>query len=159
MADGDYFFSHPYYMNDVAHEEFGMYDYTSITTLCNWIGYLWRGIQHQLIYRPERIHVMHHRTTQSQKQEAEKTAKRSQIVKVQRQITILLDDEDIVEISSGNSHQITLSLWSVSGHWRTYKSGKRIWISPYYKGKDREKQDAEFSPKEYRFIEEDINHV
>lgn len=155
MADGDYFFSHPYSMSFVAHEEFGMYDYTSITTLCNWLGYLWRGIQHQLIYRPEKIHVMHHRTSQNERQEARKTTSRSHVVKVQRQITILLDDEDSVEISSKGSHQITLSLWSVSGHWRTLKSGKRIWIAPYYKGKDRDKEASEITPKEYRFLKED----
>lgn len=38
--------------------------------------------------------------------------------------------------------------WGVMGHWRTYKSGKAIWIEPYRKGKERNNPNA-YSPKNY----------
>lgn len=38
--------------------------------------------------------------------------------------------------------------WGVMGHWRTYKSGKCIWIEPYKKGKHRNTPGA-YSPKQY----------
>ena len=36
--------------------------------------------------------------------------------------------------------------WRVRGHWRKYKSGKKVWINGYSKGKGRDTQDK----KEYR---------
>lgn len=36
-------------------------------------------------------------------------------------------------------HNITCNLWEVGGHLRKYKSGKTIYIKPYKKGKDRDK--------------------
>ena len=34
---------------------------------------------------------------------------------------------------------ITCPCWSVRGHYRHYKSGKTVWVSPYTKGKERGK--------------------
>lgn len=34
-------------------------------------------------------------------------------------------------------HNMTCPAWGVRGHYRTYKSGKKVWIEPYSKGKDR----------------------
>jgi len=161
MADGDYFFSMPCYMNATAYDDYGLYDYTSITTLCNWLGYLWRGIQDQFINRPERIGFYHHRIKQStERVPAESHTNKARVAKVQRIITIFLDEDDEIEITAGSDpRKINLSLWSVAGHWRVTKSGKRVWIAPYYKGKDRDKQDAQLQAKEYRFLEEVIKNA
>ena len=43
--------------------------------------------------------------------------------------------------------------WGVIGHWRTYKSGKKVWIEPYRKGRERNNPTA-YSPKEYQLIKE-----
>jgi hypothetical protein len=158
MVDGEFFFSFPHFLNDLSGIE--LYDYESITSICNWLGYLWRGIQHLIINRPELIRIRHHRNSREERDLLKKKgSKTHRVVKVQRIITILLDENDEVEIRHIGSNQITLSVWSVSGHWRTLRSGNRIWISPYYKGKDREKQTVEFHSKEYRFVEEVINHA
>lgn len=158
MADGDYFFTYPHYMNFRAHEEFGLYDYTSITTLCNWLGYFWRGIQNQFINRPEHIQYYHRRLKDNDEDSAckSKPSKRH-VAKVQRVITICLDEEDAAVIPTGK--HIDLPLWSVAGHWRVTKTGKRVWVKPYYKGKDRDKRDAVFSAKEYRFEKEAVDHA
>ncbi|MBQ8622677.1 MAG: hypothetical protein IJ422_10260 [Oscillospiraceae bacterium] len=43
--------------------------------------------------------------------------------------------------------------WGVAGHWRTYKkSGKKVWIEPYRKGKLRN-SPAAYQPKEYEITE------
>ena len=34
-------------------------------------------------------------------------------------------------------HNMTCPAWGVRGHYRTYKNGKKVWIAPYSKGKDR----------------------
>lgn len=36
-------------------------------------------------------------------------------------------------------HKITCNLWEVGGHLRRYKNGKVVYIRPYKKGKDRDK--------------------
>lgn len=162
MADGDYFFTFPHGMSVFAHEDFGLYDYTSITAFCNWLGYFWRGIQNQFINRPEHIRFSHHRNKNANADADvyhDNNAPKMRVAKVQRVITIFLDEEDDLEISAANRHEITLSLWSVAGHWRVTKSGKRVWIAPYYKGKDRNKQNAAFGAKEYRFDEEVCNNA
>lgn len=41
--------------------------------------------------------------------------------------------------------------WGVIGHWRDYKSGKRVWISPYRKGKERNRPEC-YQAKEYEFM-------
>ena len=43
-----------------------------------------------------------------------------------------------------NKHHFTCEAWQVKGHFRTYKSGKKVWIKPFQKGKGKIKD------KEYR---------
>lgn len=43
--------------------------------------------------------------------------------------------------SSDDTHAIRCPYWTVRGHYRTYKSGKKIWIEPYAKGKERGNPD------------------
>lgn len=46
--------------------------------------------------------------------------------------------------------KITCPCWGVAGHWRTYKkSGKKVWIDPYRKGKLRH-DPAAYQPKNYQ---------
>lgn len=52
------------------------------------------------------------------------------------------------------SHNITCPCWGVAGHWRNYKSGKRVWIEPYRKGRER-RNPAAYKPKEYELPKED----
>ena len=52
--------------------------------------------------------------------------------------------------------EMTCPCWGVIGHWRNYRSGKRVWISPYRKGKQRH-DPAAYSSKEYKM--EEIQHA
>lgn len=36
------------------------------------------------------------------------------------------------------TYERTMESWSVKGHWRTYATGKKVWINAYHKGIDRE---------------------
>lgn len=42
-------------------------------------------------------------------------------------------------IKSSENHKITCPCWSVRGHYRTYKSGKKVFVKPFEKGKERGK--------------------
>lgn len=44
--------------------------------------------------------------------------------------------------------EIKCPCWGVMGHYRTYKSGKRVWVNPYKKGKERNNPNA-YVAKEY----------
>jgi len=129
-----------------------LYDDVSLTKTVHWLMCLWNGIQYELIHRPEFIKVKHKRLSNDEiKKAAGKTARHSQVVKVQRIITIMDDGSKPISISNGH-RTITVPVWGVSGHWRMCKSGKRVWISPYLKGKQRDDTET-YSKKEYRFID------
>ena len=57
-------------------------------------------------------------------------------------------DEHNVE----EGRKIACPYWTVSGHYRTLKSGKTIWIEPYAKGKDRNNPERNV-PKTYNILE------
>lgn len=129
------------------------YDYDTITTLSHWLGYLWRGIQYRMSNRPELIKIKNdYLGNEMTEKRIQKTDGGNRIAKVQRIITIITDEDDPVTVEH-DKHQMTLSVWGVAGHWRTYQSGKRIWIKPYKKGRERENPSL-YCPKEYRFTEE-----
>lgn len=47
-----------------------------------------------------------------------------------------------------NHNIITCPCWSVRGHYRTYKSGKKVFVRPFQKGKERGKT----APKEHIYV-------
>lgn len=49
--------------------------------------------------------------------------------------------------------EISCPCWGVIGHWRNCKSGKKVWVRPYRKGRERD-NPAAYSPKEYQFAGE-----
>ena len=55
--------------------------------------------------------------------------------------------EKIYEKKNGKYTRRTL-VWHVIGHYRTYKSGKKIWIAPYWKGTLRETKRGETIKRE-----------
>lgn len=59
----------------------------------------------------------------------------------------VINAEDIKP--NGGKHEITCPAWGVAGHWRTYKkTGKKVWIAPYKKGKQRDNPDM-YKSKDY----------
>ena len=67
-------------------------------------------------------------------------------VKIVKYIDI--NSEDVDRLSEHSKREITCPAWGVAGHYRTYKSGKKIWIAPYKKGKYRDNPDM-YKPKDY----------
>lgn len=81
----------------------------------------------------------------------EKTAEPLRTVEVIHKIH---EESDSVE-DEGNtedSRKIACPYWTVRGHYRTLKSGKRIWIEPYAKGSDRNNPKRNV-PKTYTILE------
>lgn len=69
---------------------------------------------------------------------------------------LYIDDVKMNEIgicTEQTKHKYTKPIWWVMGHYRTYKSGKRVFIQGYWKGALRELKNAE--PREREIIEGD----
>lgn len=79
-----------------------------------------------------------------------KQVRKTRFIKVVR-----ITDDTVNSVLTGRHHEITCPCWGVAGHWRTYKkTGKRVWIGPYRKGKKRNDPDA-YESKEYQIPKED----
>jgi hypothetical protein len=50
-------------------------------------------------------------------------------------------------MSKHKKHIITCEHWSVKGHYRHYKNGKVVWISPHERGKNK---DTKIQNKVYK---------
>ena len=138
--------------NGVWDEKYGLfYDndkYAEMTM--QYLDWIWDYINLYLIFtnKPE---LMTLRTrsvavvpVDGEKIQHNKKNKRNK-VKIVKYIDINTDDIR----SSGGKHNITCPSWGVVGHWRTYKkTGKKIWIAPYKKGKQRDNMDM-YKPKDY----------
>lgn len=56
----------------------------------------------------------------------------------------VISEEKVKRVSEANSHNTRHALlWHVIGHWRTYKSGKKVFIQPYWKGVLRDTKTVE----------------
>lgn len=71
--------------------------------------------------------------------------------RVVKMVKVLRIDQGKVEKLVKAHREIMCPCWGVIGHWRQYKSGKRVWIEPYRKGKQRKDPNA-YSAKEYRMV-------
>ena len=70
---------------------------------------------------------------------------------------ITIDDISDIEISrEKKAHHIKEPFWWVTGHWREYKSGKRIFIKGYWKGILRDAaEDIQSTPREREIVFEE----
>jgi hypothetical protein len=131
-----------------------IYDYESITSICDYLALVWNGIQHRIANRPEVVKTKARRIRCDSKVMKKKESPHEHIVKVERLITLAIDETEapVVEIPP-RIHEITARLWGVAGHYRTCTSEKRIWIKPHLKGKDR-LTGGEYCAKNYKFCKE-----
>ena len=63
------------------------------------------------------------------------------------EIVDYVNDNDLL-IKPSKNHKITCPCWSVRGHYRTYKSGKKVFVKPFNKGKERGKA----APKQHTYV-------
>lgn len=71
-----------------------------------------------------------------------KKKRKSVKLKTKKIYSISIDNEAIKR--DKRRYERKTAGWSVRGFWRTYKSGKRVWINPYLKGDKRN-----IEPKDY----------
>jgi len=62
---------------------------------------------------------------------------------------VIIHDGDVVTPKVKAHREILCPSWGVVGHWRTYKkTGKRVWVAPYRKGKQRDNPNI-YKAKDY----------
>lgn len=112
-------------------------------------------IQKALYDRPEVfVETRKQMTVDSQPTKKKRKGKgRRRIVKAVKVLRI--SQEEFADYTKAH-REMTCPCWGVIGHWRNYKSGKRVWISPYRKGKQRH-DPAAYSSKEYKM--EEVQHA
>lgn len=68
---------------------------------------------------------------------------------------ITIVPEELQRMTTPDVHRkINCPCWGVMGHWRTYRrTGKKVWIAPYAKGRERGKA-ASYHAKEYALVTE-----
>lgn len=100
------------------------------------------------IMTTERKRVEKQRTTQkaSPKKKHESKSENKSIYLLS-EIVDYVNDNGLLIKPSGN-HKITCPCWSVRGHYRTYKSGKKVFVKPFEKGKERGK----VAPKQHTYV-------
>lgn len=72
----------------------------------------------------------------SQSSKNKKNKKRNKTVKTVRNINItnahrIINSSRNVNNNERRSYERQVKSWTVHGHWRTYKSGKKVWIEPH----------------------------
>lgn len=110
------------------------YDYVrDMNTLSQMESLLYAGVQNIFLNRPEAIVSEDHPVSDTKavkKNGKYKEVKYTRIVKYYS-----LESEEV------RCHFIKCDCWGVAGHWRHYKSGKSVFISPYKKGINRDKKE------------------
>jgi len=84
----------------------------------------------------------------SSRHQKDSKKRRKRVVRLVKTIYIDCDTVEAVEKQSHEIRTIQCPCWGVIGHWRTYKSGKKVWIEPYKKGRERKNPSA-YKPKDY----------
>ena len=92
---------------------------------------------------------------QSKGRKGKKRRRDSHSTRFVRVVRIADDAADqVTACLAKRGRKLTCPCWGVAGHWRVYKkSGKRVWIEPYRKGRERN-NPAVYQPKNYIIPEE-----
>lgn len=140
----------PIFINE---EVLDYYDYDDMAKISYWLANFWLGIQYEMNNCPEEIRVIEQR--ESIENDEEDYKKRGNIVLVKKIIPIDEEGNEIKYVSTGMGRQYNMPAWRVRGHYRTLPDGRKIYISPHVKGKERDNVDFVVE-KEYRFVDDKI---
>ena len=77
------------------------------------------------------------RVVKIKKTKSKKKGHKSQTTVNRHYKIFTIKNKDEIRRSIAKHRKITCELWEVSGHYRTYKNGKTIFVRPYKKGKKR----------------------
>ncbi len=77
-------------------------------------------------------------SSQAKKKKNGKKQRRQKKITNKKTIYTIVVPDDIKELVRGRGgFQRHVESWTVRGHWRKYKNGKRVWIRPYTKGEGK----------------------
>lgn len=102
------------------------------------------AIQEMLIHKPTVFVESKPTTTHTVQTGNGSNSKKNKVHVVK---VIRLNAEELEKAIKGHK-EIKCPCWGVMGHYRNYKSGKKVWIKPYKKGKERSNPGA-YVAKEY----------
>mgnify|MGYP003299258016 CR=1 FL=1 len=77
------------------------------------------------------------RVVKIKKTKSKKKGHKSQTTVNRHYKIFTIKNKDEIRRSISKHRKITCELWEVSGHYRTYKNGKTVFVRPYKKGKKR----------------------
>ncbi len=124
-------------------------DYSMFTETMRDIKLVYLGIQKAMYDKP----VIFMETSGIAMLQAESSGrKRQNRRKAKIAKVIHVNQEELKKYAEPHRH-MTCPCWGVIGHWRTYRSGKQVWIAPYRKGKKRGDAFA-YEPKDYECVKE-----
>ena len=115
------------------------------------IKLMYMAVQYAFLNRPTVFRESIIRTSVSSS--PRKKSRRSQNNSL-RTVKLLRIDYAVLEsMTTRTTHAISCPCWGVAGHWRNYRSGARVWIKPYRKGRERQNEEM-YLPKKYVVCEE-----
>lgn len=115
-----------------------------------WLVYSFFGINtFMLNYRDVSVDVKEIECKQSEKVSHGSKVKERTVVKMFRHYTLKKDWKRAVARKKAEYHCLA---WSVRGHFRTLRDGRKIFVRPYIKGKEKDK----YVPKDYIPIPSDV---
>ena len=102
----------------------------AILSMATFVIQAWYGIQIALLH-PVVKSVFNKPRTETLKASKSKHNKKRRTAYIKRHV---INAEDIrIALTSANIERYTL-VWYVIGHWRTYRSGRKVFVQPYWKG-------------------------
>lgn len=110
-------------------------------------------VQDALINRPAMFTISKGRSRNNCIGETRKqSSSKKNVIKAYRIFSLTQEPEVYPEATS--IRKMGCPCWGVIGHWRTYKTGKVVWIAPYEKGKHRGNHLL-YQSKEYQLMKEE----
>lgn len=108
------------------------------------------GIQRFFLEKPQIFRTFHKRNSLADMQAARREYHSQRHSCKIRKILYLNKEEANYEKDTELYSRYQCDRWTVSGHYRIYKSGKKAWVHPYEKGKHKNEKDYPVVQKKYK---------
>lgn len=110
--------------------------------------FLWYAVQVHLLNPLSQEYIHRETVPDTTKKSKGKGSKKKPPKKYIKRILIDTDKMSELGVGAPKKHNIKCPVWWVIGHWRTYKSGKHVWINGYWKGVLRDLQAFDVEARE-----------
>lgn len=98
----------------------------------------WYGIQIALLHPQVREIFSHPTVEKTDDKKMVSKKKRKKVVRYVKKHVVKTQELETKIYGGEKKHKLHALVWYVIGHWRTYESGKKVFVRPYWKGKLRE---------------------